>query len=149
MLICFSLQEQPSLLENSCRTAVFRLIIASVIALALFAFFLSLAHSCYLTLKHMQELTHTHTHTSWGSATGSRLQRLNAIWQTDWDYVKMLMKAPVTIKEQLCVCNGGTEPGSCDFCSLMLFPPWTDLHIWHTCTYAFPVLCCLSYTKEQ
>lgn len=45
------------------------------------------------------------------------------------------MKAPVTVKEQLCICNAGTEPRSCDFCSLMLLPPRTVLHIWHTCTY--------------
>lgn len=65
------------------------------------------------------------------------------------------MKAPVTVKEQLCVCNGGTEPEICDFCSLALFPCWTDLHIWHTCSYVFPVSvtvllsCCLSDAKEQ
>lgn len=34
-----------------------------------------------------------------------------------------------------CACSQGTEPEIWDFCSLVLFPRWTDLHIWHTCSY--------------
>lgn len=34
----------------------------------------------------------------------------------------MLMKAAATVKEQLCVGNGGTELEICDLCSLALFP---------------------------
>lgn len=73
----------------------------------------------------------------------------NAIWQADWDYVKMLMKAPLTVKEQLYVCNGGTDPELRNFCRLALFPCRTGLHIWHTCSYVFRVPCCLWDAKEQ
>lgn len=61
----------------------------------------------------------------------------------------MLMKAPVTVKEQHCVCTGGTEPEFCDFCSLALLPCWTDLAHLLICISPVLLSCCLSDAKKQ
>lgn len=69
------------------------------------------------------------------------------------------MKVPVTVKEQRCVCNGGTGPASRDFCSLAFVSPlnWFA-HLAHLLvSVSFPVFfarcaplsCRLSDAKEQ
>lgn len=74
------------------------------------------------------------------------------MWQSLWDYVKVLIIAADTINEQHCISTGGSD---LRFLQPNVFPRWTDSRTWHTCSYLFLVFltlllsCCLSDANEQ
>lgn len=84
--------------------------------------------------RHIQTHTPTHTRSSCvrskvgcggqeGAAAASLLWWQNAVWQSDWDYVKTLMKSRSSRRVAASACKGGAEPEISRFVQLSLRPP--------------------------